>query len=160
MHYFVGQHLPADKLIGSAISPNALQNGKCRFYVEKRVIRVAWGFRKLFLSVKHVDDTPKNQTATTTSTVMHMNRTASHENFIDWNAQFHPMKRTLSSYETLSFILRNTPFQALKLYGQPYLTNHTLIRDKRATSKFNNVYRVGGNLVYISYRQRGIITKI
>ena len=95
--------------------------------------------------------TPKNQTSTTISTVMRMNRTVSHKNFIGWNAQFHPMKRTISSDETLSFILRNTPFQALKLYGQPYLTNHTLIGDKHATSKFSNVYGVGGNLVYISY---------
>ena len=47
-------------MIGSAIYPNALQNGKCRFYVEKRVIRAAWGFRKLFLNVKHVDDTPRH----------------------------------------------------------------------------------------------------
>ena len=47
-------------MIGSDIYPNALQNGKCRFYVEKRVIRAAWGFRKLFLNVKHVDDTPRH----------------------------------------------------------------------------------------------------
>ena len=58
MHYFAGQHLPADRMTGFAIYPNALQNGKCRFYVKKRVIRAAWGFRKLFLNVKHVDDTP------------------------------------------------------------------------------------------------------
>lgn len=38
--------------------PNALQNGKCEFYVEKKVIRAAWGFHHLFLNVKHVDDTP------------------------------------------------------------------------------------------------------
>ena len=31
------------------------------------------------------------------------------------------MERTISSYETQSFILRNTPFQSLELYGQPYL---------------------------------------
>lgn len=43
---------------GFAIYPNALQNGKYRFYVEKRMIRATWGFRKLFLNVKHMDDTP------------------------------------------------------------------------------------------------------
>ena len=58
MHYFAGQYQPADKMMGFAIYPNALQNGKCRFYVEKRLIRAAWRFRKLFLNVKHVDDTP------------------------------------------------------------------------------------------------------
>ena len=62
MHYFAGQHLPADKMTGFAVYPNALQNGKCRFYVKKRVIRAAWGFRKLFLNVKNVDDTPRHPT--------------------------------------------------------------------------------------------------
>ena len=58
MHYFAGQHLPADKIMGFAIYPNTLQNEKCRFYIGKRMIRATWGFRKLFLKVKHVDDTP------------------------------------------------------------------------------------------------------
>ena len=58
MHYFAGQHLPADKMMGFATYPNTLQNEKYRFYVEKRMIRAAWGFRKLFLNVKHVEDTP------------------------------------------------------------------------------------------------------
>ena len=58
MHYFAGRHLPEDNKEGFAIYPNALQNGKCKFYVEKRVIRAAWGFRKLFLNIKHRDDTP------------------------------------------------------------------------------------------------------
>ena len=58
MRYFVGQHLPDDKNIGLAVFPNALQNGRCEFYVEKKVIRAAWGFHNLFLNVKHVDDTP------------------------------------------------------------------------------------------------------
>ena len=81
---------------------------------------------------------------------MRMNRTVSHENFMGWNAPFHPMKRTISSYETQSFILRNTPFQALKLYGHTYLMNHALIGDKHLASKlgvgkFSNVYGISGN---------------
>lgn len=58
MRYFAGQHLPADKTTGPAVYPNALQKGKCKLFVEKRIIRSAWGFSKLFLDVKRVDDTP------------------------------------------------------------------------------------------------------
>lgn len=58
MRYFAGLHLPDDKNVGYAIYPNALQKDKCKFYVEKRVIRAAWGFHNLFLNVKRVDDTP------------------------------------------------------------------------------------------------------
>ena len=32
MHYFAGRHLPEDNTEGFAIYPNALQNGKCKFY--------------------------------------------------------------------------------------------------------------------------------
>ena len=66
MRYFVGQHLPEDKNIGLAVFPNALQNGRCEFYVEKKVIRAAWGFHNLFLNVKHVDDTPIRREIRTT----------------------------------------------------------------------------------------------
>ena len=58
MRYFAGRHLPADKTTGPAVYPNALQKGKCKLFVERRVIRAAWGFRKIFLNVKRVDDTP------------------------------------------------------------------------------------------------------
>lgn len=58
MRYFVGRHLPADNMAEPSVYPNALQNGECRYFVEKRIIRAAWGFRKLFLNVRRVDDTP------------------------------------------------------------------------------------------------------
>lgn len=58
MHYLAGQHLPADKMKGNAIYPNALQEDGCKYFVERRLIRAAWGFHKLYLNVKHVDDTP------------------------------------------------------------------------------------------------------
>gem|GEM_PF-2102540 len=95
---------------------------------------------------------PKNWTSITTSTVTHMNKIESQKNSKHWNAQFHPMKRTIPSYETYSFILWNAPFQCLKLYGCQYLTNHSLISDKRIASKFgmgkfNNVYGISGNNV-------------
>ena len=60
-----------------------------------------------------------------------MSRTVCQSNFKGWNAQFHPMKLTISSDETHGFILWNSQFQCLKLYGQPYLMNHALISDKR-----------------------------
>ena len=44
----------------SAAYPNVLQNGKCWFYVEKRLVRTSWG-RKLFPCVKHVGDTLGNR---------------------------------------------------------------------------------------------------
>ena len=50
MHYFAGQHLPANKMTGFAIYPNVLQNGNYCFYIETRVIRAVWGFHKLFLN--------------------------------------------------------------------------------------------------------------
>ena len=95
---------------------------------------------------------PKNWTSITTSTVTHMNKIESQKNSKHWNAQFHPMKRTIPSYETHRFILWNAPFQCLKLYGCQYLTNHALISDKRIASKFgvgkfNNVYGISGNNV-------------
>lgn len=58
MRYFVGQNLPTDKSAGPAIYPNALQKDRCEYFVERQVIRAAWGFRKLFLNVKRIDDTP------------------------------------------------------------------------------------------------------
>mgnify|MGYP001695266686 CR=1 FL=1 len=81
-----------------------------------------------------------------------MSRTVYQNNFKGWNAQFHPMKRTISSYETHGFILWNAQFQCLKLYRQPYLMNHALIGDKRVASKlgagkFSNVYGISGNNV-------------
>ena len=95
---------------------------------------------------------PKNWISITTSTVTHMNRLESQKNSRHWNVQFHPMKRTIPSYETHSFILWNAQFQCLKLYGCQYLTNHALISDKRIASKFgvgkfSNVYGISGNNV-------------
>ena len=55
------------------------------------------------------------------------------------NAPFHPVKRTIPSDETHSFILWNEQFQALKLYWSSYSKNHAyayedlnrLIKDQR-----------------------------
>ena len=58
MRHFAGRHIPTDRAEGPAVYPAALQKGKCKLFVEKRIIRSAWGFSKLFLDVKRVDDTP------------------------------------------------------------------------------------------------------
>lgn len=44
-------------LRGNAIFPNALKDGKCSFYTPLRIVKVAWGFDKLFTNVK-VKDAP------------------------------------------------------------------------------------------------------
>ena len=42
---------------GHAIFPNALKNGKCEFFAPLRIVKMAWGFDKLFAEVK-VKDAP------------------------------------------------------------------------------------------------------
>lgn len=54
MRYFVGKQVPSDRTEGLTIYPNALQAGACSSFVEKRIERFAWGFRKLFPQVKRV----------------------------------------------------------------------------------------------------------
>ena len=56
MRHFAAQHLPADRKIGLAVYPNALQKNKCEYFVEKPIVRAAWGFRKLLLNVKYKDE--------------------------------------------------------------------------------------------------------
>lgn len=57
IRHFAGQHLPDDILLGNSVYPNTTKNGKCKFFIEKRIIRKAWGFDKLFLNVKYIDYT-------------------------------------------------------------------------------------------------------
>uniref|UniRef100_UPI003FED591D DUF6078 family protein n=1 Tax=Prevotella sp. TaxID=59823 RepID=UPI003FED591D len=42
---------------GDAIFPNALKNGKCKYFAPLRVVKMAWGFDKLFAEMK-VKDAP------------------------------------------------------------------------------------------------------
>ena len=72
--------------------------------------------------------------------------------FILWNAQFHPLKLTVSPYETHSFILWNARFQCLKLCGCPFPPHHAPVGGKCAAGKsgagkFSNVYGISGNNV-------------
>ncbi len=68
MHYFAGQHLPANKMTGFAIYPNVLQNGNYCFYIETRVIRAAWGFHELFLNATPCPARPCSGTRSKTPT--------------------------------------------------------------------------------------------
>lgn len=58
LHYQTGKVLPDYKNFGMAIYPNALKDGKCRFFKEIRIINAAWGFNTIFQEVKSKDDTP------------------------------------------------------------------------------------------------------
>lgn len=40
---------------GDAIFPNALKNGKCKYFAPLRVVKMAWGFDKLFAEMKVKD---------------------------------------------------------------------------------------------------------
>ena len=42
---------------GEAIFPNALKDGKCKYFAPLRVVKMAWGFDKLFAEIK-VKDAP------------------------------------------------------------------------------------------------------
>ena len=42
---------------GDAIFPNALKNGNCKYFAPLRVVKMAWGFDKLFAEMK-VKDAP------------------------------------------------------------------------------------------------------
>lgn len=45
----------SSKKSGNAIYPDALQDGKCNYFIRPRVIKAAWGFNSLYDSVKHHD---------------------------------------------------------------------------------------------------------
>lgn len=57
MHYQARLLLPEGRHYGSAIFPTAWQDGKCNYFREKRLVRKAWGFTKLY------DNVPQKQKA-------------------------------------------------------------------------------------------------
>lgn len=57
IHYLAAICKNDDVQQGYAIFPDALQNGKCRFFASLRVVEKAWGFDKLFAEVR-VKDAP------------------------------------------------------------------------------------------------------
>lgn len=44
-----------DKKVGNAIFPDALQDGKCDFFIRPRITKAAWGFTHLYDEVTHKD---------------------------------------------------------------------------------------------------------
>lgn len=57
IHYLASLYKSDDNDRGYAIFPNALRNGKCQYFSPLRVVKMAWGFDKLFAEVK-VKDAP------------------------------------------------------------------------------------------------------
>ena len=57
IHYLAGLYKSDDVEQGHAIFPNALKDGKCKFFAPLRIVKMAWGFDKLFAEVK-VKDAP------------------------------------------------------------------------------------------------------
>ena len=57
IHYLSSLYKGEDILRGNAVFPNALKDGKCRFFAPLRIVKMAWGFDKLFTDVK-VKDAP------------------------------------------------------------------------------------------------------
>ena len=57
MHYQARLLMPEDRHYGAAVFPTAWQDGKCSCFREKRLVKKAWGFSKLY------DNVPKLQRA-------------------------------------------------------------------------------------------------
>ena len=53
MHYQAGLLLPEDKLSGHAVFPQAWKSGACKSYLEKKLVRKAWGFSRIYRNVPH-----------------------------------------------------------------------------------------------------------
>ena len=51
MHYQARLLLPEGRHYGPAIYPTAWQDGNCNYFREKRLVRKAWGFTKLYHNV-------------------------------------------------------------------------------------------------------------
>lgn len=58
IRHLAGKSVPADKTLGPAIYPTALNDGKCSRYKQTKVVIGAWGFTTLFENVLHKDNTP------------------------------------------------------------------------------------------------------
>ena len=57
MHYQARLLMPDDRYTGSSVFPTAWQNGECKCFREKRLVRKAWGFSHLY------DNVPQRQKA-------------------------------------------------------------------------------------------------
>ena len=57
MHYQAWLLMPKERYCGSAVYPTAWENGQCRRFNEKRLVKKAWGFTRLY------DNVPQRQKA-------------------------------------------------------------------------------------------------
>ena len=57
IHYLSGLYKNEMTDRGDAIFPNALKNRECKYFAPLRVVKMAWGFDKLFAEMK-VKDAP------------------------------------------------------------------------------------------------------
>ena len=57
MHYQARLLMPQKRYSGSAVFPTAWEDGQCRCFSEKRLVKKAWGFKKLY------DNVPQQQRA-------------------------------------------------------------------------------------------------
>ena len=55
IHYLSGLYKNEKTDRGDAIFPNALKNGNCKYFAPLRVVKMAWGFDKLFAEMKVKD---------------------------------------------------------------------------------------------------------
>ncbi len=55
MHYLARQMMAEGRYIGQAVYPTAWQNGECRCFREKKLVKKAWGFSKLYDKIPYRD---------------------------------------------------------------------------------------------------------
>ena len=48
LHHLAGRLQPENRYSGHAVYPSAWKSGNCRSYREKRLVKKAWGFSKLY----------------------------------------------------------------------------------------------------------------
>lgn len=51
MHYQAGLLQPENKLSGHVVFPQAWKSGTCKCYLEKKIVRKAWGFNRIYRNV-------------------------------------------------------------------------------------------------------------
>lgn len=55
MHYQAWLLMPRDRYSGAAVFPTAWEDGKCRCFREKKLVKKAWGFTRLYENVPQRD---------------------------------------------------------------------------------------------------------
>ena len=61
IHYLSALYKNEETDRGDAIFPNALKNGKCKYFAPLRVVKMAWGFDNLFAEMKGKKQTSRTR---------------------------------------------------------------------------------------------------